>query len=130
MQTLGYFMFGYPGETRATMEATIQFALGLPLDYVQMTVLVPFPDTAIYEYYKERGLGDYWSRFTLDLDLDQEIELIETELTRAQTASIVSRAYRRFFFRPGIILNQFINVRSFAEFRRLFGGALGLARAE
>ena len=130
MQTLGYFMFGYPGETRATMEATIQFALGLPLDYVQMTVLVPFPDTAIYEYYKERRLGDYWYRFTLDLDLDQEIELIETELTRAQTASIVSRAYRRFFFRPGIILNQFINVRSFAEFRRLFGGALGLARAE
>jgi radical SAM superfamily enzyme YgiQ (UPF0313 family) len=130
MQTLGYFMFGYPGETRATMEETIRFALRLPLDYVQMTVMVPFPDTEIYEYYKEQGLGDYWSRFTLDLNLDEEIELVETELSRAQTVPMVNAAYRRFFFRPSIILKRLIDLRSFGQFQRLFGGALGLARAE
>jgi anaerobic magnesium-protoporphyrin IX monomethyl ester cyclase len=130
MQTLGYFMFGYPGETRATMEETIRFALRLPLDYVQMTVMVPFPDTEIYEYYRERGLGDYWSRFTLDLNLDEEIELVETELSRAQTVPMVNAAYRRFFFRPSIILKRLIDLRSFGQFQRLFGGALGLARAE
>jgi radical SAM superfamily enzyme YgiQ (UPF0313 family) len=130
LQTLGYFMFGYPGETRATMEDTIKFALKLPLDYVQMTILVPFPDTAIYEYYEEKGLGDYWSTFTLDLDFDQDIELIETELNRTQTVSIVSAAYRRFFFRPSIILRRLINIKTFSEFQRLFGGALGLVRAE
>jgi radical SAM superfamily enzyme YgiQ (UPF0313 family) len=130
MQTLGYFMFGYPGETRTTMEETVKFALRLPLDYVQLTVLVPFPDTEIYDYYRDKGLGDYWSKFTLDLDLDEEIELIETELSRAQTVASVSAAYRRFFFRPSIIAKRLLNIRSFSQFRRLFAGALGLARAE
>ncbi|MBU2103022.1 MAG: B12-binding domain-containing radical SAM protein, partial [Candidatus Omnitrophica bacterium] len=128
MDTLGFFMFGFPGETKETIEKTIQFSLELPLDYVQYSVLVPFADTEIYEYYMDHGLGDYWSRYTLDPAQEHKIELIEIGLSRNEIAKYVSMAYRKFYFRPRIILRRAMNIRSASELKRLSRGACGLLK--
>ncbi|MBI4667797.1 MAG: radical SAM protein [Elusimicrobia bacterium] len=128
IDTLGFFMLGFPGETRQTVENTIQFSLDLPLDYVQFTVLVPFPDTEIYEYYRTNGLGDYWSQYTIDPQKERKIDLIGTEISREDVANYVSLAYRKFYFRPRIIWKRAGKLRSLSEFKRLARGAFGILR--
>ena len=123
---LGFFMFGFPGESKETLEDTIRFALELPLDYAQFTVLLPFTETEIYDYYRQRGLEDYWAEVTKDPSKERVIELIDTTVTREEASQYVAMAYKKFYFRPRIILKRLLNVRSFSEFKRLAKGALGI----
>lgn len=128
IKVLGFFMFGFPGETRQTMEDTVRFALDLPLDYALFSILIPMPDTEIYSYYQEHGLGEYWAEYTL-AHHESELELIEfigTEANRAETAQYALEAYRRFYFRPRIIWNRLRMIGSFGEFRRLLSGAIAI----
>ena len=126
IESLGFFLFGFPGETRSTIEETIRFSLELPLDYAQYTVLWQLPETEIYSYYRERGLEDYWAEYTLDETKERLIELIDTEVSREECLAYVTSAYRRFYFRPRIILKRVRNLRSLRELRRLTGGAAGI----
>jgi len=127
-EVLGFFMFGFPGETRETIEDTIRFSLELPLDYAQFTVIVPFPDTEIYEYYMANGLEDYWAEYTLDPSKERLIELIGTEITRDDASRYLSLAYRRFYYRPRVIWHRARSVRSFGELRRLARGAWAILK--
>lgn len=128
IRSLGFFMFGYPGESRESIEDTIRFALALPLDYAQFTILVPMPDTVIYAYYRERGLPDYWADYTRNESCDLPIELIDTRLTRNEVSACIADAYRRFYFRPRIIMNSLMGASSLREVIKLAGGAAGLLR--
>lgn len=129
IRTLGFFMFGYPGETKETIEDTIRFSLKLPLDYAQYTVLVPFPDTEIYNYYRKNSdLGDYWGEYTRHPEKEKEIELLHTKVTRAEASKLLGQAYRRFYFRPRIIWRRFIEIKSGNEFMRLARGAIGILK--
>ncbi|MBI5139844.1 MAG: radical SAM protein [Candidatus Vogelbacteria bacterium] len=127
---MGYFMLGFPGETRKTIEDTIRFSLDLPLDYAQFTVLTPITGTEIYDYYRERGMKDYWAEYTLGPDKKYEtIELIETELDRDETNQYVGRAYRRFYFRPRIIFKQIKLLSSYRKLISLVRGAIGMLKS-
>lgn len=125
---LGFFMFGFPGETHETIRDTIKFSLELPLDYAQYTVLVPFPGTEIYNYYRANGLEDYWSNYTIDPENEREIALIGTELTRQEASKYLSEAYRKFYFRPRIIWKRAIQASSLSEFKRLSRGAISILK--
>lgn len=126
IETLGFFMFGFPGETRTTIEETISFACELPLDYAQFTILLPFPETAIYDYYREHGLGDYWAEYTRYPSRERMIELIGTDITREEASEYISRAYKQFYFRPRIIFGRLKRLKSLREFGKLAGGAMGI----
>lgn len=128
IEILGFFMLGYPGETRETMEDTIRFSLELPLDYAQYTVLVPYPDAEVYEYYRANGLEDYWRDYTLDPSKERKLELIGAHVTREEAGRCVSAAYRRFYFRPRIIWHRARKLSSYSEFKRMAVGALGILR--
>jgi len=128
IETLGFFMLGYPGETRETMEDTIRFSLELPLDYAQYTVIVPYPDAEIYEYYRKNGLEDYWREYTLDAAKERKLELIGAQVTREEAGRCVAAAYRRFYFRPRIIWHRVAKLTSYSEFKRMAVGALGILK--
>ncbi|HON37191.1 MAG: B12-binding domain-containing radical SAM protein [Desulfomonilia bacterium] len=49
IQTAGFFMIGYPGETYETIETTLEWALSLPLDDISFTIPVPLPGTRLFE---------------------------------------------------------------------------------
>jgi len=48
IQTAGFFMVGYPGETPDTIETTFKWALSLPLDEISFTIPYPLPGTRLY----------------------------------------------------------------------------------
>ncbi|MBN2407380.1 MAG: radical SAM protein [Elusimicrobia bacterium] len=126
LDALGYFLFGYPGETEQTIKDTIDFSLSLPLNYAQFAFLVPMPMTEVYQYYMDNGMGDYWAANTLDPHDSRPIEPAGTELNREEVDGYVATANRRFYCRPRIVIEQLARVRSFNNLKRLAVGALSL----
>jgi anaerobic magnesium-protoporphyrin IX monomethyl ester cyclase len=47
IETAGFFMVGYPGESYETIEMTLEWALTLPLDEISFTIPFPLPDTKL-----------------------------------------------------------------------------------
>ena len=49
IKSAGFFMIGYPGETYASIEKTLEWALTLPLDEISFTIPYPLPGTKFFE---------------------------------------------------------------------------------
>ncbi len=59
------FTFGLPGETRETIQKTIDFAKELNPDSIQFSITTPFPGTEYYEMLERQGnlLTTEWEKF-------------------------------------------------------------------
>lgn len=99
IKTAGHFMFGLPGETRETMEATLRLALSLPLDIAQFYTATPFPGTELYEEARQAGwLAGHTA-------CSQHNAGMSLPGLPAETVNAFRRkAYRRFYCRPGTLL--------------------------
>ena len=72
LRTAGYFIFGYPEETKKTMIETLRYAFESGLDYPRFYILQPFPGTEVYETALKMGaienkLDISRLRFTTDI---------------------------------------------------------------
>lgn len=56
IQGLGGFMFGFPYDSRETVEQTLRFAKKLSPDQVQFSICMCYPGTSLYEYAKDSDL--------------------------------------------------------------------------
>jgi len=55
IQTCGFFIIGYPGETLDDMQRTLDYANSLPLDQRNISIATPYPGTYLYDICKRRG---------------------------------------------------------------------------
>ena len=58
----GFFILGFPGETKEDMKRTIDYARGLELDWAYFSIFSPLPKTEIYRVCLEKGYikeGDF-----------------------------------------------------------------------
>ncbi len=102
LETLGFFMFGLPGETEETMQETIDFAKKLDPDYAKVTILVPFPSTPIYHELESKGLikTKDWSKYNFHTaSRVYNHEKLDWDTLEKYYTSF----YKQFFFRPGYI---------------------------
>jgi radical SAM superfamily enzyme YgiQ (UPF0313 family) len=102
IRSFAFFIFGYPGETRQTMEQTTEYAIALDPDFANFYPAVPYPGTALYDKCEREGLlgpaADDWSRMEYSYYLLRGNGLDESVVMQA-----VNRAKRRFFLRPGYL---------------------------
>ncbi len=49
IEVAAFFIVGYPGETRETVESTFSYALSLPLDEIFFNIPFPLPGSALFE---------------------------------------------------------------------------------
>jgi anaerobic magnesium-protoporphyrin IX monomethyl ester cyclase len=101
IKSFAFFIFGYPGETPATMEHTIDYAIELDPDFANFYPAVPYPGTALYDKCVRDGLlpagaGDDWARMEYSYYMLEGNGLNERLVMEA-----INRAKRRFFLRPG-----------------------------
>ena len=104
IKTKGFFIIGHPGETIATIDKTIEFACKLNIDDVVATINTPIPGTVQYAEINKYGTADitdwsqynYWRPVFVPKGLTKEI-LLEKH----------KEFYRRFYFRPRIIVRYF-----------------------
>jgi hopanoid biosynthesis associated radical SAM protein HpnJ len=98
----GTFILGLPGETRATMRETMDFAREIDVDTIQVSVAAPYPGTELYS----QAMANGWLKDESLIDTQgfQEATLEYPGLSSAQIIAAVDTFYRRFYLRPRPIL--------------------------
>ncbi len=100
--TNAYYVIGNPTETRQEIEQTIQFALQLNSDSIQVHFYTPYPGSAAWELYKDRFAGyDSTRLFHYATPLFSLAQVSVPELVKLR-----SRFYRRYLFRPGFAIDH------------------------
>ncbi len=97
IKSFAFFIFGYPGDTPDSMEATIEYAIDLSPDFANFYPAVPYPGTALYEKVRKDGIlaSEDWSKMEYSYYLLDGHGLNERVVMAA-----INRAKRRFFLRP------------------------------
>ena len=120
IRSLGFFLIGSPGETRATIRKTLKFAKSLSLDYVQFSKTTAKPLTRMWRDMVAETGRDYWREYILGNTEEQPLPRPWTELTNDEIDELARRAYVKFHARPWFLLKHTLKVRSWAEFKRKF----------
>lgn len=118
IQALGGFMFGFPYDTRKTVEQTIAFAKKVSPDQVQFSINMSYPGTSLYEYAIENNLllAEKFAEF--DMTHGPVVKTMDME--RDELEHILARAYKEFYFRPAYIVQTLGHLNNIDEWRRVF----------
>ncbi|MBI2891528.1 MAG: cobalamin B12-binding domain-containing protein [Nitrospirae bacterium] len=127
IEIVGFFMIGCPGETPASIERTIRFAVELDVDFAKFNVFVPYPGTDIYTTFSRDngGLPRDWVRYTSYPTPANPPVYLPPGLTAEQVIEAQRRAHRRFYLRSRMIARQILRIRTI-PLRHMVYGALGL----
>jgi len=126
IQTLGGFMFGFPYDSRKTIEATIAFAKKLSPDQVQFSINMCYPGTSLYEYAKQNNLLLVNSFKEFDMTHGPVVKTLDMD--RGELEHILSRAYREFYFRPKFMLQTLRHIRDIDEIKRVLRSLKSLVK--
>ncbi|PIQ97169.1 MAG: radical SAM protein [Nitrospinae bacterium CG11_big_fil_rev_8_21_14_0_20_56_8] len=91
----GFFMLGFPTETREEMEATIDFACSLPLTTANFSLVIPNPGTELRDtFIKERAdAHEGFSEYSYDY-----VNCNASRVQAEELAYLRKEANRRFYF--------------------------------
>ncbi|HBA36500.1 TPA: B12-binding domain-containing radical SAM protein [Candidatus Falkowbacteria bacterium] len=109
-------MIGYPWESRADAQRTVDLAADLfkkgYVDTLQATVLIPYPGTPLYKYCKDNDLLNFtdYDRF------DQREQVMKCELTTAEVKEMTQGLYKS-FLTPKFIWRKIAGIRSLTDLR-------------
>jgi hopanoid biosynthesis associated radical SAM protein HpnJ len=119
----GTFILGLPGETRETIQETLQFAKDVNPRTLQVSLAAPYPGTFLYKQAKENG----WFASDVDLLTDDGTQIAPLNyphLGHTEIFDSVEEFYKKFYFRPskiGEIVGEMLTSRD-ALVRRLREG--------
>ena len=104
IEVCGFFMIGFPGETREEVKETVRFAVNAPLDAIFISLVSPFKGTVLRNDMLEGRFGAIESE-GLEA-LDQLFPTVHNEALPIEELKTIQRnAYCRFYSRPRSILN-------------------------
>jgi radical SAM superfamily enzyme YgiQ (UPF0313 family) len=100
IRSFAFFILGYPGDTPASLDRTIDYAISLDPDFANFYPAVPYPGTELYEKAKRDGwlASEDWSRMEYSYYLLRGNGLDEPVVMGA-----IHQARRRFYLRPGYL---------------------------
>jgi anaerobic magnesium-protoporphyrin IX monomethyl ester cyclase len=101
----GCFMVGNPGETKDTMQQTLDYAKELNPDTVQFYPVMVYPGTEAYQWYKDQGcLTTENYRLWLTCEGLHDCVINLPELNCKELVEFCDRARKEFYLRPKYIL--------------------------
>ncbi len=123
----GMFIIGYPNESAADIQRTIELALRLPLHRAQFGLFLPLPGTAIYQQLVASGEIDPralpWDDFVV-----HRAVFAPSGMSREQLVQARNSAFRRFYLRPRILRDLARQVHSTSQWRTVLTRALHYLR--
>ncbi len=113
----GFFMLGYPGETKEEIESTIKFSKTLNLDRAFFSVFIPLPGTEEFNNLVKEGeinpnQLNWESFFTGDLS---HLPYSPKGISKEVLSRYVSRAITSFYLRPKIMFKILRELKSFDQ---------------
>lgn len=132
IDTKAFFMVGLPTETEEETLKTLEFTKKLDPDWIQVTITIPYPGTALYNTAKEDGTlksfkwEDYqtWAGWA-----DKELVYTPKGRDGEELKRLQKKAMRDFYWRPKFIFGQLKNLR-FNNINMYFSGAYALAKSK
>ena len=105
LETIAFLIIGLPGETRETMQKTIDFAIELDPLIANFSMMTPYPGTKVYEIIKRQGrfLINDWEDYVF---FQQAARYEMGDMTAELVEEMYRKAYRQFYLRPGPIMRR------------------------
>lgn len=100
IETRAFCMIGFPGETAAQVDSTIELAIRLDPDQVQFCTVTPYPGTPLYKEIYGSAPIEY-SKLT-----GHFVNHINPVMSPAEVEVKIKEAYRRFYLRPHRIARE------------------------
>jgi len=121
LDTHAHLMIGTPGETKETIEETINFVKEIEPTIITCGICTPYPGTQLFEEVRAKHpeIGDGSQCDLSRLHTKSFYNEVFTELTPEELSAGVRRVYRKFYLRPSYLLRWLIRIRSVDEFRRV-----------
>jgi hopanoid biosynthesis associated radical SAM protein HpnJ len=95
----GDFIIGLPGETRETIQQTINFAKELDVETIQVSLAHAYPGTELYDFAKQNGF--IVNEQSMVDEGGHQLAMIEYPgLPREEALDAVHRFYDEYYFRP------------------------------
>jgi len=126
MEVRGDFIVGTPGETLASLEATLSFAIEEKLDYAHFNKFTPFPGTELYRQLTAEGYSFDFNQGCSILD-HGALLYVPPSLDPDQYRDWLDRAFKRFYLRPGHIFRRLAAIRTWPQLRGQLRGAFSIA---
>ncbi|MBI5680103.1 MAG: cobalamin B12-binding domain-containing protein [Methanobacterium sp.] len=103
VRTIASAVLGMPGDTRQSIEKTINFVKTLNPSYAIFSLATPYPGTDFYMNASKQNLirVDDWSKYTLLTPVLETVDCSLDELKELQR-----KAFRNFYLRPDYIIRQ------------------------
>jgi magnesium-protoporphyrin IX monomethyl ester (oxidative) cyclase len=122
LETWGFFIFGLPGDTEASIRETIDFAIELDPKYAKFVFLKPFPGSEVYYQLEEKGLIDNrdYSQYGPYMPPVHHLE----GLSHQQLLALKQLALRRFYCRPRKMLEHVLEIDSMGKLLSFARGGL------
>jgi anaerobic magnesium-protoporphyrin IX monomethyl ester cyclase len=125
----GFFILGYPNETREGIFETIRWSKSLALDQAYYSIYIPLPGTPEFLTLEENGLLDIktckWEDFYTGKFADPPY--IPDGMTARELKKLVSYAYASFYLRPRVLLRMAGDIASATQCKHLAKRAISLA---
>lgn len=111
----GNFIFGFPTETKESLEETIKFSKDINLSFFQQNFLTIWPGCELSLQLEKYGdIESDWSRLA-----HQRITFIPFGLTEEDLINASKRAFRSFYIRPRIIMEIIFLLTSVRTFKSI-----------
>ncbi len=97
----GLFMMGLPGETEKSIKATFELIRKYPFDEINISKLIPFPGSSLYENIEKYGtFKEDWDKMDC-----MNFLFIPEELTKERLQDLFTEGYRSYFTKPKTLWN-------------------------
>lgn len=104
IEARGFFLIGFPTETKEEIMQTINAAVKLNFDISFLSIIVPYPGTVMWEMVKDKISFNSWKQF--DVYDPKELVYVPETLTQEELLRLYSLAYRRIYLRPSYIFGR------------------------
>ena len=126
IQVNGCFVIGLPGETRANIQETIDFALGLDLDSVAFSIATPYPGSELYSMCKHNIINHDFSNFRLNVATMNTDHLSSHEIEHLRDRAYLQFQANKFIKHPFNYLTARQNYETMArQVKRIVGAKIG-----
>lgn len=117
LEVTGHCVIGYPGETKKTIQKTLEFTKKIGLDFSQFYCAVPFPGSDLFDLAKKENwiTSEDWGLF------EQNFSVLTTPNLKAEEVMELRRqAFNNFYLRPKIIWQTIKRIRSLGDLKQFF----------
>jgi len=117
IRTTGFFIIGYPTETKEDILQTIKLSKELPINRAQFTICLPVPGSEMTRRLIEEGKLKNYDFSNVSF---QSIVYVPESMTLKELKKLRLKAYREFYLRPRIILGILTEIQNLEHLKFIF----------